>query len=124
MRLILTTVAVAILALGITGTASAKASIVGKWKVVGMEKKGKRTPPPSDRQMAIEFTKDGKFITTLTQGDKSKAREGTWTVAGKTLTTVLNGRPEKMTYELKGNTLKLTQAERPDMHLYCERASR
>jgi uncharacterized protein (TIGR03066 family) len=104
--------------------AASAAGIAGKWNVVAAERQGKREPaPPADKgAMTVEFAKGGKFIATVARPDKTKTREGTWKANGNTLTTVVQGKTETMTIELKGTKLKLTDMKHPDRLLFLERA--
>jgi uncharacterized protein (TIGR03066 family) len=97
--------------------------LLGKWRVMSLEMRGKKESTPKGKTMIVEFAAGGKFFTLMTGGDKTKRKEGTWKVEGNKLTTVVNSITEVMVYSITGNALKLSKVERGH-HMFLERASR
>ena len=94
--------------------AEANKKLHGTWKLVGvMLADG---PVPKEKlaggTILWKFAKDGTMAITVTAGDQTKTSAGTWTVEDDQLTTVEGaGVPQKMTWRVKGKTLKLKGAD-------------
>jgi uncharacterized protein (TIGR03066 family) len=113
--LILTFLLASQLALAVPG------KLPGKWKVVAIESEGKRTPTPPQVTFITEFAGGGKFIVKITAGDKTEQKTGTWKISGKTLTTLVEKKEDTMSFEVDGDKLKLTKADKPPRSMIMER---
>ncbi len=79
---------------------TSKEKIVGVWEVV----KSEDAPPGA----TVEFTKDGKMIVTVKKDNQTEKIEGTYSVDGDSLTSVLKaeGQEHKQTVTIKKVTDK------------------
>jgi uncharacterized protein (TIGR03066 family) len=71
--------------------------LVGKWEVVKFT--GKKGGPPA--QALVEFTKDGKIITSVKEKGEKVLMEGTYKVEGKRLTVTMKRGNREETQQLK-----------------------
>jgi hypothetical protein len=110
----------------LAGSVQAAPAFIGKWNVVAEERNGERRETPPERKLIVEFQKSGKLVMIKIRkgegGEKTKTREGTWKLSGKTIVTVFEGKTEEMTFELIGKKMKLSNPKRPGQHMHLERA--
>ena len=82
--------------------------LIGRWEGCLLDPlDGERIEP-----MMLEFTKDGEMVCTLGEGDMQNVIKTTyWTSENVLYVTTPDSREEeKATYEIKGNTLRITNA--------------
>jgi uncharacterized protein (TIGR03066 family) len=80
-----------------------KDKLVGTWTLAKTTATGTDAPPPG-AVIKVTFTRDGKVTTAMTFKDKTQQQEGSYTVKGDQLTTVLKGpggREQKDTVTIK-----------------------
>ncbi|MCB9554692.1 MAG: lipocalin family protein [Deltaproteobacteria bacterium] len=91
----------------IGGTALANKKLIGVWQADRLEHQGQARKVPPGMKMTATFKKKGGFVAEMTRGDQTKREQGSWTARGKTLTTVIKGKTEVVTFEPSGKELKL-----------------
>jgi uncharacterized protein (TIGR03066 family) len=83
------------LLLAVASVALAGKGKIDKDKLVGTWTFAKATPkeeaPPEGAEVKVTFTKDGKMTMTMTHEGKTRKQEGSYTVKGDQLATVLKG---------------------------------
>jgi uncharacterized protein (TIGR03066 family) len=76
-----------VIAIGVAGDDTAK-KLVGVWTVIQKEKK------EGALEVAVEFTKDGKYIMNTKLGDKERKDEGTYKLKGDMLSVTFGKRTQ------------------------------
>jgi uncharacterized protein (TIGR03066 family) len=90
------------LLLALAGAGRAQAGKVDQAKLVGIwtfVKTTSKAAPPPGATMKVTFTKDGKITVAMAANDKTMKMEGTYTLKGDQLTTVMKGPGGKETKE-------------------------
>jgi hypothetical protein len=96
---------------GATNAEAGEGKLLGTWQLERIIAKGKEKRPPPALQIRMTFKKNHTWVGTMTMGQKTKTQGGTWTLKGKTLTTVVKGKSktETMTVGFVGGHLELTK---------------
>ena len=91
-------------------------NLIGNWRIVEVEAKGKKEAPPPAVKVTIEFTKSGKFLMRMVakapDGKVHKKEDGgTYKVEGNKLITTVKAKVETSTFKIKGTTLTLIKPD-------------
>jgi hypothetical protein len=109
MRHLWTTLTLVALIFAAAPAAAGSGDILGKWSAKKMEAKGKTQTLPKGLEIMVVFDKGGKFSAIMKAKGQEQVKKGKWSMKKDVITTVVDGKTEKMRYSVDGSKLTLVK---------------
>lgn len=108
----------------VLGHADARAqaiALVGAWDATAMEIGGKKKPVPPSMSMTVAFDAANTMTLTMRSSGRETRTAGTYVVQGATIHVTMDGKTDRLRYEIAGNALTLSKIGTTEV-LYLVRA--
>ena len=102
--------------------ALANSDLLGTWRAVAVERKGRKQPFPSQVKMTAEFKPKGEFVSRVSGKRAKQRRTGTWRSPSKgVVVTVMDNQTERAIYRIEDKRTLILTNPRTGQRLFLKR---